>query len=40
MHYSNKEVAWTAFGILSLVALAMGASLIPELRRYLKIRSM
>jgi len=40
MHYSNKEMTWTVFGVVTLAILAMGASLIPELRRYLKIRSM
>jgi hypothetical protein len=40
MHYSNREMTWTVFGIVTLAICAIGASMLPELWRYLKIRSM
>ncbi len=40
MYYSNKEAFKTAFGIAVLLGFAMAASMIPELRRYFRIRSM
>ncbi len=40
MGYQKKDATLTVFGLFMLFALAVGASMLPELWRYLKIRSM
>ena len=40
MRRSNKETALTILGIVTLLLVAVGTTMIPELFRYLKIRSM
>jgi len=39
-NHARRDAAVTLFGIAALLAMLLGASMLPEFWRYIKIRSM